>query len=184
MKNISFSFAVCCSLFISSFANAQITGVSLQASGLTCSMCSNAINKSLKSLDFVDKVEANIKNSTFSILFKPGATINIDEIKNKVEDAGFFVASFSAIVHFDNQAVQNDNHLVVNGMAFHFLKTKDQTVNGDRNIRILDKGFVSAKEYKANSKLTLMDCYKTGVAASCCSKEGLPAGTRIYHVTI
>jgi copper chaperone CopZ len=51
-------------------ANAQINKVSIQASGLTCSMCSNAINKALKSIDYVDHVIANIKNSTFEIYFK------------------------------------------------------------------------------------------------------------------
>ena len=50
--------------------NAQITKVSLQASGLTCSMCSNSINKALKTLDFVERVDADIKTYTFEILFK------------------------------------------------------------------------------------------------------------------
>ncbi|MFM2326393.1 MAG: hypothetical protein RIR31_595, partial [Bacteroidota bacterium] len=67
MKNKFLILAVLFSLAV----KAQITKVSLQASGLTCSMCSNAINKSLKSLDFVDRVDANIKNSTFDILIKP-----------------------------------------------------------------------------------------------------------------
>jgi len=62
----------------------------MQASGLTCSMCSNAINKSVKSIDFVEKVMANIQTSTFEITFKPGSTIDFDLLKKKVEDAGFF----------------------------------------------------------------------------------------------
>ena len=66
MKNIFLLLAIS----ISMVTKAQVTKVSLQASGLTCSMCSNAINKALKSLDFVDKVEADIKNYTFEILFK------------------------------------------------------------------------------------------------------------------
>lgn len=163
---------------------AQITKVSLQASGLTCSMCSNAINKSLKSLDFVDKVEANVKNSTFDISFKPGSKIDFDKLKKKVEDAGFFVARFTASMHFNEVVLQNDNHVTVDGNVFHFLNVKDQVLDGDRTIVLLDKGFVPAKEYKKNNRFTLMECYKTGVAGSCCSKAGLPEGTRIFHVTI
>jgi copper chaperone CopZ len=155
-------------------AKAQITKVSLQASGLTCSMCSNAINKAIQSLDFVEKVDANIKNSTFEILFKPNSNIDFDKIKKKVEGAGFFVANFTATMHFDNIAVANDTHLDLGATTFHFLNVKTETLSGDKTIRLLDKGFVPAKEFKKNSSLTKMPCYKTG-------EEN---GKRIFHVTI
>ncbi|MEP6676446.1 MAG: heavy-metal-associated domain-containing protein, partial [Ferruginibacter sp.] len=132
----------------SMIVNAQVTKVSLQASGLTCSMCSNAINKALKSLDFTDHVDANIKTSTFEIFFKPGADVDFDKIKKKVEDAGFFVANFYATIHFNEAEAQNDQHLVANNRTFHFLNIKDQLLNGDKTIRFLDKGFVSSKEFK------------------------------------
>lgn len=181
MKNIIIIIVAALSSFT---ATAQITKVSLQASGLTCSMCSNAINKSLKSIDFIDKVDANIQTSTFDISFKPGTRIDLDKLKKKVQDAGFFVAKMEVNINFDNVAIASDSHVVVNGNTFHFLNTKDQTLNGSKTVRILDKGFLSAKEYKQNSKLTLMECYKTGVAGACCAKDGLTAGTRIFHVSI
>ena len=180
MKNI----IVIIAMLFSFSAGAQITKVTLQASGLTCSMCSKAINKSLKSIDFVDKVEANIKNSSFDISFKPGAKVDLDELKKEVEDAGFSVAKLEANINFDNVQIANDSHAVVDGTTYHFLATKDQTLNGNKTIHILDKGYVSAKEYKRNAKLTLMDCYKTGVAGACCVKDGLAAGTRIFHVSM
>lgn len=171
-------------LFLSIATQAQVKQAVLQASGLTCSMCSNAINKSLQSLDFVKKVEANIKNSSFEITFNPDRPVDFDRLKKKVEDAGFFVAALTATINFTNVALENDSHVQVDGTTFHFLNTKDQLLNGERTIRLLDKGFVSAKEYKANSKFTLMACYKTGLAGACCSKEGPEAGTRIFHATI
>jgi len=171
-------------IFFSISSRAQVREVNLQASGLTCSMCSNAINKALKSLDYVDKVQANIKTSSFDISFKPGTKPDFDQLKKKVEDAGFSVAKFTATVHFDHVSVVNDGHLVVGDMVYHFLNVNNQTLDGDKAIRLLDKGFVSSKEYKKNSGLTKMECYKTGVAGSCCAKENLPAGKRIFHVTI
>ena len=170
MKNI---FLIAAILF-SVVANAQVTKATLQASGLTCSMCSNAINKSLQTLVFVDMVEANIKNSTFDIVFKSGSNADFDMIKNKVEDAGFFVAGFTATVNFDNLTVDNDTHVNVGNNVFHFLNVKNQTLTGEKTIRLLDKGFISAKEYKKNTSLTKMACYKTG-------EEN---GKRIFHVTI
>lgn len=170
MKNLIVAILILFSFSV----NAQVTKVSLQASGLTCSMCSNAINKSLKSLDFVDKIDANIKNSTFDISFKPNTIIDLDKLKKKVEDAGFFVANLTATINFDNIAIANDTHVTVGNDVFHFLNVKEQTLSGSKTIRLLDKGFVSAKEYKKNSSFTKMDCYKTG-------EEN---GKRIFHVTI
>ena len=165
-------------------AQGQVKKVTLQASGLTCSMCSNSINKALKSIDYVEKVMANIQASSFEITFKPGAKVNFDELKKKVEDAGFAVAGLTASVDFENVAVTNDEHVTVNGMVFHFLNVQDQTLSGTKTIKVIDKGFVSAKDYKKNGKYTKMECYKTGTAGSCCVKGGLAAGTRIFHVTI
>jgi copper chaperone CopZ len=170
MKNKFLILAVLFSLAV----KAQVTKVSLQASGLTCSMCSNAINKSLKSLDFVDRVDANIKNSTFDILIKPNSVVDFDKLKNKVEDAGFFVANFTATINFEKLTVLNDTHVNVGSAVFHFINVKEQILSGDKTIRLLDKGFVSAKEYKKNGSLTKMACYKTG-------EEN---GKRIFHVTI
>ncbi len=171
-------------MVISFEASAQTLKVNLQASGLTCSLCSNAINKALQTLDFVDRVEANIKNSSFDISFKPGKTVDYDKLKMKIEGAGFSVAHFTATLHFDHITVANDDHVTVNGMVFHFLNVSGQLLDGDKTVRLLDKGFVSTKEYKKNSSLTRMECYKTGVAGACCTKDHLTAGTRIFHVTI
>ncbi|CAN5888881.1 hypothetical protein BH11BAC4_BH11BAC4_03050 [soil metagenome] len=171
-------------LFVAMHTQAQVKKVTLQASGLTCSMCSNAINKALKTIDYVDKVMANIQTSSFDITFKPGAKVNFDDLKMKVEGAGFTVANLAAVVDFQNAAVANDDHINIGGMVFHFLNVKDQVLSGTKTVRVLDKGFVSAKDYKKNSRYTSMECYKTGTAGNCCVKAGLTAGTRIYHVTI
>src|SRR5436305_14629046 len=62
-------------LFCVMRGSAQVKKVSIQASGLTCSMCSKAIYKALRSVDFVEKVDADIKNSTFEISFKPNTDV-------------------------------------------------------------------------------------------------------------
>ncbi|MDB5203796.1 MAG: Heavy metal transport/detoxification protein [Ferruginibacter sp.] len=180
MKSLLVAFA----LFISVTSNAQVTRVNLQASGLTCSMCSNAINTALKTLDYVDKVYANIKTSSFDLSFKPGARVDFDEIKKKVEDAGFSIAKMQATVQFNNQAIQKDAHVSTNGMLLHFVNASNKTLNGTQTLQIVDKGYVSAKAFKKNQLTTTMDCYKTGVAGSCCTKTGVSAGARVYHVTI
>ena len=163
---------------------AQVSKVTIQASGLTCSLCSNAINKALKSVPYIDNVTPNIKQSSFEVTFKPGASVHFDDLKKKVEDAGFFVARFTATMQFDNIPVSPDAHVNIGGMMVHFLHVKDKVLSGEQVIQVLDKGYVSAKEFRKNAVFTKMDCYKTGVAGSCCTKSGTTAGTRIYHITI
>ena len=131
--------------------NAQVTKVSLQASGLTCSMCSNSINKALKTLDFVLEVDADIKTYTFEILFKPTADIDFDMIKKKVENAGFTVTSFIATIVFNNIQIINNQPVTIDDKTFRFVNMKDQSLNGVKKIKVLDKGFVSPKEYKRNA---------------------------------
>ena len=171
-------------LFMGIAAQSQINKVVIQASGLTCSMCSNSINKALKSIEYVDKVVANIKNSSFEITFKPSASVSFDQLKKKVEAAGFFVAKFEVSILFKNVVVSKDAHIEWNGTMYHFLDTGDRVLNEETTIRVLDKGFVSAKEFKRNSKLTSMECYQTGVMGKCCDLKNKSAGVRIYHVTI
>lgn len=79
MKNLLIIFA----LLIMQSSFAQVSKVKMQASGLTCSMCTNSIHKSLKKLDFVANVFANINTSSFDVSFKPGADIDFDQLKKK-----------------------------------------------------------------------------------------------------
>src|SRR4030095_12104075 len=116
--------------------NAQVTKVSLQASGLTCSMCSNAINKALKTLDFVDKVDPDIKTYTFEISFKENSRVDFDLIKKKVEGAGFTVSGFVATMLFDNVRVIDGQPITIEDRTFYFVNTNDQSLNGVKQVKV------------------------------------------------
>lgn len=161
-------------LIISISVSAQIKSATLQASGLTCAMCSNAINKALKTLSFVEKVESDIPNSSFLIIFKPGVETNIDQLRKKVEDAGFSVARLKVVAVFTNENIQNENAITIEGKQFYFVNVKDQVLNGEQTLTIIDKNFIPLKEYKRFALLTKAASFKTGETN----------GTRIYHVTI
>jgi copper chaperone CopZ len=128
---------------------AQVTKVSLQASGLTCSMCSNAINKALKTLDFVAAVNADIKTYTFEVTFKANSKVDFDKIKMKVEKAGFSVSVFVATIDFNNVQVKNNQAVTIGDKTFVFVNVKEQSLHGAKQVKVLDKGFVSPKEYKS-----------------------------------
>ena len=165
-------------------SNAQFTTANLQATGLTCAMCSNAINKALQKVPFVESVKADIKNSSFGIVFKKDAEVDIDALKDAVEDAGFSVGSLKLTGNFNEVKIAPDQHVKIGNENFHFLNVKSQVLNGEQTIAVVDKGFVTEKQFKKYSSATKMSCIQTGKAASCCVKDGIPAAARVYHVTI
>ncbi len=161
-----------------------IEKVSIQASGLTCSLCSNAIYKALLSIGYVEKVEADIKESKFEVSFKPLSKVNFDELKDKVEAAGFSVANMEAAYTLDQLSLKDEDHLRMDGKLFHFMNVGSQSVNGRIILKLLDKGFVPAKAYKKNARYTTMACYQTGHVGACCHQGEQALGERIYHVTL
>jgi copper chaperone CopZ len=165
-------------------ASAQFKEATLQATGLTCAMCSNAINKALQQVPFVASVKSDIKNSAFSIVFREGQQVEIDALRKAVEDAGFSVGSLKVMGQFRDLAIENDKHVAVGSDVFHFLNVTSQVLNGEQTITVIDRNFLSAKQFKKISSSTKMACVQTGKAASCCVKEGVAPEARVYHVTI
>jgi len=165
-------------------AQAQITGATLQASGLTCSMCSKAVNKALTKVPFVEKVDVDLKNQEYNLTFKKDALVDFDALSKAVEDAGFSVSSLKVTADLTGTKVTKDEHLKIGNQYFHFLNATDQTLNGSTTFSLVDKHFVSAKVAKKWSGASKMECVQTGKAAKCCEADGMANGTRIYHAVI
>jgi len=147
-------------------------------------MCSNAINKALQKVSYVESVRSDIKNSSFSIIFKAGAAPDIDALKDAVEDAGFSIGSLKLTGNISETKIVKDQHIRIGNENFHFLNAEGQVISGEQTITVVDKNFVTEKQFKKFSAATKMSCMKTGKAASCCVKDGIAADERIYHVTI
>ena len=165
-------------------ASAQITRATLQATGLTCAMCSNAINKALEKVPFVESVRSDIKNSAFNMVFRSGSAVDMDALKEAVEGAGFSVGSLKITGNFSEQQLSADHHFRVGDLNFHFLGTEGKLISGEQTLTILDKDFVTAKEYKKLKAATRHTCYESGTAGSCCVDKGIAEGQRVYHVRI
>jgi len=158
-------------LLIQSVASSQIQSVSLQASGLTCSMCSRAIYKSLKKLPSVAKVQEDIAHSSYHIQFKDAQTASLADLKKAVLDAGFSVAWMEVKANFNNVEVANDSSLKLDDFTFFFVDIKKQKLNGERKLLIVDKDYLLEKDRK---KYAVTPELKTAAAE----------GDRIYHVTL
>lgn len=179
MKQLSI--ILLCALCIN--ATAQVKQVTLQASGLTCSMCSKAIYKALEKLSVADSLSSNISEATYTLTFKKDTPVDFDVIRKAVENAGFSVINMQVKANFDHVQIQNDAHIMLGGKALHFLEVKEQVLTGEQTFQIVDKKFVADKVYKKYAATTHMECVKTGLMKPCCAK-GIVQGSRIYHVTV
>lgn len=151
MKKILIS----CIILIASFiTNAQITKAELTATGLTCSMCSKATYKQLASIPEVEKVETDLNKTAFILYFKSGTTVNVGDLKKKVEDAGFSVGELVVVFNFNNQKAENNGSFTQDNITYTFMDSKPTVLTGEVKVKILDKGFVTEKEYKKLQKLT------------------------------
>jgi copper chaperone CopZ len=171
-------------LCLGATANAQFTKATLQASGLTCSMCSKAVLNALKDVPFVDKVGVDIKNQQYNLSFKNNAAVSFDALKAAVEDAGFSVAGLKVTAAVQNLTAEKDSHVKIGNQYFHFLNAKDQQLNGNVTFSIVDKQFVTDKQYKKYSTASKMECVQTGRAGKCCTSDNIAANTRVYHAII
>ena len=179
MKKILFLIFFCAMFMVS---KSQFSSASLVAGGLTCSMCSKAVYKALIGVSSIESVKPDISASSYEIVFKKNAAIDLDAIKNSVEAAGFSVAKLRVTAFVNNLLVSNDAHVVLGGNNFHFLNVPKETLNGNITFTLVDKKFTSEKVYKKFARYTTMKCYATGTMESCCKNEA--SGKRVYHVTI
>ncbi|MEJ2883964.1 heavy-metal-associated domain-containing protein [Pedobacter sp. GR22-6] len=156
----------------------QISSAELQVTGLTCSMCSQATEKSLRTLDFIEAIKPDLNRNVFVIDFKKDKGVNIDQIKNKVQDAGFSVGNLTAVFNFSNTKVDDNGQAIVGSNVYKFLNTKGKTLNGPVKANVVDKDFISGSAFKKAAAQYKTESYASG-AGTVNGKK-----TRIYHLTI
>lgn len=150
MKTLNIKFIAVALLLLLTGVNsyAQTTKVEIMATGLTCSMCSNAINKQLKSYTEVDSIGTDLNTNTFTVYFKKDQSLQPKVLKNAVEKAGFFVGSMVLTTKFHTDKIEDNTTLKVDDATYNFIDIKNPVAHAEAKYRILNKGFVTQKEYK------------------------------------
>jgi copper chaperone CopZ len=150
MKNINLKFiGIACFVLMTSIKSySQISKAEIIATGLTCSMCSNAINKQLKATVGVDSVSTDLNTNTFTVYFKKESKIMPRVLKEGVEKAGFFIGSLVITVPTENLKIEEDKTISLNGSTFVLLNEEIKKNNGETKLKIYDKGYVTQKEHK------------------------------------
>lgn len=156
----------------------QVTTVEMQVTGLTCSMCSQATEKSLRTLDYVSDVTPDLNKNVFIITFKKDKAVSFDQLNKKVKDAGFSVGKLEATINFNQTKIDDNGQAVVGANVYRFANAKDKILNGLVKVNVIDKSFISNNAFKQKSATVKFDSYATGTGVVNGKK------TRIYHLSI
>jgi len=124
---------------------AQFSQARLQATGLTCAMCSKAIHQALEKLPFVQKVTAQLKESAFDITVKPGQHIEPALIRMAVEEAGFFIGALY-LIRGEESVMPALNSPFKEGGSYYIVVEKAARGEG-RTCQILNEHFLTEKAF-------------------------------------
>lgn len=172
-------------LFITGMtAKAQFRSADLRAEGFTCALCSNVVYKALEKLPFIDSVSPDVEHASFDIRFKSGSHADPDAIRKAVDNAGFSVGELRLHGTFSGLKAAPDAILDYDGIRLHLSGAGPEILDGERTLTIIDRGFVTAKEYKKWATGKWTGCLQYGNAAHCGAAAGLDPKTRIYHVRL
>lgn len=157
-------------------AHAQILKAELIAYGLTCSMCTNATLNQLKTISFLDSIATDVEHTKFILYFNQKSEFDLKLVRSKVEDAGFSVGSLVLSMMFDKVDVYDNYHYTVGEITYHFMDTQKQVLSGVQDVKVIDRGFISEKQYKKFLKIaSKYPCYKTG---------RMDKVKTLYHLTV
>ncbi|WP_053058395.1 heavy-metal-associated domain-containing protein [Pedobacter sp. BMA] len=177
MKTIKL-FSIIMLLFAVNVSAQQISTADLKVTGLTCSMCSNATQKSLETLGFINSVKPDLNKNIFVLTFKKGADINLDMVRKKVQDAGFSVGGLMAEFTFNQVKVDDKGQAIVDGNVYRFVNAKNKTLNGTVKAAVVDKDFISGSAFKKQAATVNSDAYSSGAAVVNGKK------TRVFHLVL
>lgn len=123
---------------------AQMQKAEIKATGLTCSMCSNAINKQLKTMSGVATVTTDLNTNSFFVAFENNNTITPKMLKDAVEKAGFFIGSLELTLSASDFAKKESSYIMLD----------QNTLNSatESKVKVHDSGYVTQKEFKKMQK--------------------------------
>ena len=63
--------------------------IDIKVRGMVCSFCAQGIKKNISKLKTIEKVDVNLKKGFVSIIVKDGESVDLNEIKQIIKDAGY-----------------------------------------------------------------------------------------------
>jgi copper chaperone CopZ len=137
---------LCC---ISVASSGQFKSASLAIDGLTCSMCSYSVERSIKKLKFVSTVSVDLNSNIAKVEFKPDSKTDIRNLIKSVRDAGFTVRQLTAQFNLSAPLKTDEPFFHFNNDMFIVLNPiKNEAVQGIIEVQFIEKSFSETALYK------------------------------------
>ncbi|MDB5273617.1 MAG: hypothetical protein JWO58_1984 [Chitinophagaceae bacterium] len=152
-------------------SQAQFVSATLGINGLTCSMCSYAVQAELERLPFVQKATLDLNTNIANITFNDSVKVDMRKLVDAVYKAGFSVGYTEADYVFHQLPVSDQSVFSYQEETYEFLKPSTTVLNGRTTIKFIDKKFIAKKGHAFWAPLI---------------KESLNGKTEasIYHITL
>jgi hypothetical protein len=138
-------------------------------------MCNLATQKQLQELSFIDSIVPDLELNIFHIYFNQKQEIDFGLIKQKVEDAGFFVAELKVLYNVDQRYTYHEPLLFLEKSVLFVKHYQDQKVA--HVFKFIEEGYVTSKELKKYKSLR-----KEMVLSSNSSDMQLILNKKMYYV--
>ena len=151
---------------LSFIANGQIQSAEIKVYGLTCSLCTRSVEKSLEKLSFINEINADLETTAISLTFRDGIEVIPEEIGDAVKKAGFTTGYILLKYNFDKDF---NGCYEGNKEAFTVVGDQKDIAAGVHQLLIVEKDMMSNKVFKD---------YKGKIPAPCKSSK------RHYYVAL
>lgn len=131
--------------------------------GLTCSMCSFSVEKSILNLPYVSKVVMDLNSNIAHIEFNNKEEVNFYSISRKIEDAGFSVGYLVTEINSNHLPVVLNEPFKIGNQSFYILGATILNDPESIKIKFMGKYFKSKSEGKEDEKkipLSIKTAYK------------------------
>jgi copper chaperone CopZ len=125
---------------------AGLIWVEVGVNGLTCSVCTQSVERSISRLEFVESVSMSLEKTEGRIYLKKGATVDLKKIAKAVVNAGFSVRFVRFAISFHDVAIEGDGSFVYQGQSYQWLQLQSSPAKGEIILKLVDEGFMPKKE--------------------------------------
>lgn len=145
--------------------------------GLTCSMCSKSVEKSIRKLDFIADVDMDLNANKAYITFLPGEEISFHQIAKKIKQSGFSVREMLIKAEISQLNIQNGAIHQLQQSVFCMVDVEEKRAKGQVEFQIIGEEFLPHKDWKKWSRLCKDELETEAVALH-------PQASEYYFVTL
>lgn len=146
------------SIGLANRAEAGVNWAEVGINGLTCSLCSRTVEKSIERLPFVDSVVMSLETTNARIYFKNGGKIDYPAIAKAVTDSGFSLRVLQVEFSFNDVTVNADGTFTYQNKNYRWMDYKSGSARGKVVLKLVDGTYLPKKEAAEwKKKIELID---------------------------